>query len=297
MLIPDLEPARSFLGQEQSGLDSADVVFVGLPLDVSSSYLRGAAKAPEAIFRASRELEEWDLALELEPFEHLRQHSTILRLENSADGLERDMGRIQDFAHEIPQGSLVLGIGGNHSVTPALVQARMPEPGVIVQIDAHLDLRESYEGSPYSHACPMRRVYEMGHDLIQIGIRSAQREEAQFAKEQGGRIETYFDHQWTPEAEARCLARLKKIEGPVYLTVDVDGLEPQLCPGTGTALPGGLTWSTCCRLIEAVFDAPRARIKGADVVECIPTPGTVLNESVAASVLFRIVAHYAQRRL
>jgi agmatinase len=297
MLNAGLEPSRSFLEQDQSGLSSADVVFLGLPLDASSSYLSGAARAPEAIFRASCELEKWDLVLGLEPFEDLGQHSVLLGLENSIGAMSRDLSLIQKFAAAIPSESLVLGLGGNHSVTPALVRARMPEPGVVVHIDAHFDLRDTYEGSPYSHACPMRRVLEQGHRLIQIGIRSGAKEELQFARSQGDRVEYYLDHEWTPEVEGGCLRRLRGLAGPIYLSVDVDGLEPQLCPGTGTPQPGGLSWRSLCGIIGALLEAPQAEFKGADVVECVPMPSTALNESVAAAILFRIVAHYAKRRL
>ena len=290
-------PVHTFLGQPQTSLEEADLVFVGLPLDVTSSYLKGAARAPDSIFRASLELEEWDIPLGLEPFEHLRQFSTVLELENTWDSIGGDLLRIEDFANGIPDRTLVLGIGGNHSVTPSLVRARMKGPGTVVQIDAHLDLRMSYEGSPHSHACPMRRVFEEGHRLIQIGVRSGDREEIQFVNEHKDRIECYYDHLWNSELEAACLSRLRNLEGPVYLTVDVDGLEAQLCPGTGTPQPGGLSWRTFSKVLEAIFQAKNATLVGADLVECVPMPATALNESVAASILFRIAAHQANRRL
>lgn len=291
IMAPDL----SFLGQPQTEVSEADIVFLGVPLDVSSSYLKGSAQAPNAIFGASCELEEWDLILGLDPFSYLTQHSLILDVQNTKEALGRDLELVRDFASSLPKSTLVLGVGGNHSISPSLVQARMSKPGTVIQVDAHLDLRDEYDGTPYSHACPMKRLFDDGHQLIQVGIRSGEKEEARFADAHRSRITTFYDHDWSHESKKECLNLIRDISGPVYLTVDVDGLEPQLCPGTGTPLPGGLSWRDLVDLIRATFEAQDAHVCGADVVECIPTPNSAINESVAASVLFRIAAHAAAR--
>ena len=160
-----------FLAQPQS--ENPDVVFLPLPFDATASYLRGSARAPDAIIRASAELETLEFETGVEPFRYITQRTWPAVVPLSDDSVESYLHRIQSMAEDIPPEVLLLGIGGNHSVSPPLVAARLSRPGTVIQIDAHLDLRDSYEGSPHSHACPMRRIHEMGHHLIQVGVRSA----------------------------------------------------------------------------------------------------------------------------
>ncbi len=282
-----------FLSQQQS--ENPDVVFLPLPFDSTSSYLKGAALAPEAILRASVELETLEFETGIEPFRHIAQKTLQPLVPAAQDSTERYMERIEAATSSIHPEVLLLGIGGNHSITPPLVNARLSQPGTVVQIDAHLDLRETYEGSRHSHACPMRRIHEMGHELIQIGIRSADPSELDYARQYPDAIRVFpahsIDADWPILMET-----LTAIRGPVYLTIDVDGLDPTIVPGTGTPVPGGLRWHQACTIIDQTIGAPGGTLVGADVVETIPVAGTVVNEVVAASLLFRILATWTKRR-
>ena len=140
------------------------------------------------------------------------------------------------------QKPLFLALGGEHSITPEMVFARMPKGGTVVQIDAHADLRPTYHGSVYNHACPMRRIRDKGYKLIQIGIRSLHAiEAAAIASDYG--ITTYLDRVLQrPEAQQKLHRHLASLIGPVWLTIDMDGFDPALVAGVGTPQPGGLSW-------------------------------------------------------
>jgi agmatinase len=199
---------------------------------------------------------------------------------------------------------LVIGVGGEHGLTPALVRAAIdgraldPARLTVVQFDAHADLRPQYEDSPHSHACAMRRVLDMGARVLAIGIRSCCRSEAEFARRAEGM--TTFGAQALaedPACEQRLLERLGALTGPVYLTVDVDALDPCLCPATGTPQPGGLGWwQTLGYLRRLLMENASVELVGADVVETVPLPGSQVGETTAARLVCKIIAYHAHRR-
>ncbi len=169
-----------------------------------------------------------------------------------------------------------------------------------MQIDAHRDLRESYEESPYSHACAMRRLVERGAALIAIGIRSGAREEVAYAN-QHKRIRTFtaFDLVENPETESALVRLLGTLSGDVYLTIDVDGLEVHHCFGTGTPEPGGLSWWQTMRYLRTLLAGcgSTLRLVGADVVETVPVPGSQVNEYTAARLLAKIICFHGPAAL
>jgi agmatinase len=193
--------------------------------------------------------------------------------------------------------TLVLGVGGEHSLTPALVRAAVGEGDwsglTVVQFDAHADLRDQYDDTPHSHACAMRRLVEQGASLIAVGIRSLDRDEAEYGRA-SPRIRTFPAQALAsdPAIEAELLSVLAGLAGRVYLTVDVDVLEPGLCPGTGTPQPGGLGWWQILRYLRALL-RPRAgfELLGGDLAETVPQPHTQVNEFVAARLLAKIIAY------
>ena len=196
-----------------------------------------------------------------------------------------------------------LAWAGEHSVTPALIRGATEKIAdmsklTVVQIDAHADLRESYEDTPHSHACAMRRVVEMGASVIAIGIRSADRQEAQFGRE-CGRVRTFGAQALAtnPGVEKELLEKLEILSGDVYLTVDIDGLETYLCPGTGTPQPGGLGWWQALRYLRRlILENPAIRLVGCDLTEAAPQPGTSVNEFIAAKLALKIIAYHVARK-
>ena len=277
----------------------ADVLLLPLPYDGTACYGKGTARAPEAVWQASTHVELWDEEMDFD-LDTLRYHSAAAVQPAADEQPERYLDRVRIAASQLhDHPGLVVGIGGEHSLTPPLAEAAVG--GVeglanltVVQIDAHSDLRSSYEGSPHSHACAMRRLVDRGARVIAIGIRSAEREEFSFGTS-SGLVDTYFaqDLATVASREQELLNQLATLAGDVYLTIDVDGLETSLCPATGTPQPGGLGWWQALRYLRVLLNQNRQRnLRGCDIVETVPQVGTRVNEFTAARLLAKIVSYY-----
>jgi len=191
-------------------------------------------------------------------------------------------------ATELAGGMFPVLLGGEHTVTVPAVQACLAQyPDLhVVQIDAHLDLRDQYEDNPNSHACVMRRLDELGVPFTQIGIRSFSREEYELVQRKGWH--PFFMHRIHAEAdwiEQVCAG----IKGPVYLTCDVDGLDPAIMPATGTPEPDGLTWRETIGLLREI--SRRHRIVGMDFVEFSPQPGAEHAAFTVAKLIYRTLGY------
>jgi agmatinase len=288
-------PQQSFLGVPNAGLDDADVAVISAPFEGTVSYGRGTGQGPAAILAASEQVETfdeelgWDLMtglkiatlppVECDPAE--RPEAYLARLKKACAGY--------GLAPPFP-----LGLGGEHSVTPAILAGvcKNPRELTIVQIDAHADLRTEYGGTIHNHACAMRRLLEMGAaQLIAIGIRSACQEEFELIRGDE-RIHTYWSHQLEePRVWDRLREQLTSLTGPVYFTVDIDGLEVHLCPGTGTPQPGGLSWSEALRVARWLLLDSKALVIGADITETVPQLQSQVNELVAAKLAVKILSY------
>jgi agmatinase len=160
----------------------------------------------------------------------------------------------------------------------------------VVQIDAHSDLREEYENTPYSHACVTRRLLEEDgiEQVLQLGIRSVCSEEVAFARAEPERVRVWYaeqvhDSQWREELIARLVGKR------VYLTIDVDGLDPAIVPATGTPEPDGLTWVETLDILRTV--AQTAQIVGIDCVELAPYPGHHAADFAVAKLLYKVITY------
>lgn len=197
----------------------------------------------------------------------------------------------------IAQGKFIAALGGEHTITTALVQAAQTKyPDLsIVALDAHADLRDSYDGSKFSHACVMRRLYELGRPLTLLGTRAYSKEEADLMWV-APRFKLFKAKELhTPEGWQAALDHLKAIPGPVYLSIDLDALDPGIMPGVGTPEPGGLTYYQTLALIETL--ARRGPIIGLDLVELAPIPGNRVSEFTAARLLYKALGYIYQSRL
>jgi agmatinase len=211
-------------------------------------------------------------------------------------------------AEALDAGKLVGVVGGDHSVSFGSIVAHAERyPGMgILHIDAHADLREAYEGFTWSHASILHNVVEQIDSIgriVQVGIRDLCGAEAARIEEQGERIHTIFDHEW---AQARLLARdfrglvrqeIEVLPREVYITFDIDGLDPHLCPNTGTPVPGGLRWNDAMLVLGELVASGR-RIIGFDLVEVAPgserPPGDGIDEIVGARLLYRLIGFARQ---
>jgi agmatinase len=272
------------LPREQSRWENSRVVFLPLPYDLTTTYHPGSRRGPMAILEASTHMELFDEELAWEPSQ-VGFH-TMDPLEAVASGPQEMIREIEGLADQAVQADkFPVLLGGEHTVTLGAARAlkkRYPHLSFL-QLDAHADLRDTYEGTPFSHACVGRRLAELG-PLVQVGVRSLAREENLFI--QGGAVKTFFWHllaempQWKD--------RVCQLLSPeVYVTIDLDALDPAIMPSVGTPEPGGLNWGEVTGLLRQV--ARRKTVVGFDVVELAPLPGLVAPDFLAAKLTYRFL--------
>jgi N1-aminopropylagmatine ureohydrolase len=285
-------PYQDFLGvpAELKPKRAPKAAILPIPYDLTASYQPGARRGPLAILEASTHLETYDEELGCETWEEVGIE-TLPPVVPDTSGPAATLERVERVAREaVGGGSFLVGLGGEHSVTAPLVRAARaghPRLGVL-QLDAHADLRDSFEGSPHNHACVMHRLVDEGVQIAQVGVRSLTGEEQTLIRERS--ICTVL----APEAvEApveswigRVLAALPR---EVYVTVDLDVLDPSVMPATGTPEPGGLDWYRTLAVVRAVARA--RRIVGFDVVELAPIAGLVAPDFLAAKLVYRLLGY------
>ena len=282
----------NFLGlpPELSDADSAGVLVLPVPLDVTASWGRGTAAGPAAIVAASHHLELYDEELDVDVAEAVGGIAT-----HPEPVLPSDPATASDAVRELAEGlvrsdRLLVSLGGEHALTWPLVEAhRGLWPDLcVVQIDAHADMRSDYMGSIHNHACPMRRLMESGVHVTSVGIRSMDVDERQFLESPTSRI--WRAHEVAGRLAERSAEILDGLpSGTVYLTIDLDGLDPSVCPAVGTPVPGGLGWYETLSFIRAL--ASRTRIVGADVVELSPRQDLPMADAAAAKLVYKIIGY------
>jgi agmatinase len=296
--MPATHAGGEFLGlpPEASDAARARVVVLPIPYEATTTYAQGTERGRSAILAASSQVEFFDEIERDEPC--LGGIHTLPPLDVTGSP-EEVIGRIREAAERLARaGKFVLALGGEHTISVGAVRgvARSTGPLTVVQVDAHADLRDEYEGSRLNHACVMRRLAE-DFQLVQVGIRACSAEENDFIR--GGRTtvvtareiaasrglgpETAEDAPWI----RRALDAIRTDR--VYLTVDLDGLDPSVVPAVGTPDPGGLTWFETLALVRALF--ARGPVVAADVVELCPMPGSILSDYVAARLAYKIAGH------
>jgi len=286
---------RRFQFLPNAPLGDADVVLLPVPLESTVSFRGGTAQAPDAVLAAAEQLEYYEEDGAWSPFRYL----SVCVAEPLAPGdgeSEADFhSRLADAVSALRRDNLLVVIGGEHSLTPSVLAGRMPERGCVVHLDAHADLRESYHGTPYSHACPVHRIRSQGHRVIMAGIRSVYEPEAVRMREDVD-IQVFMDRELQRrDAWPRLLEALRALRGPVWLTVDMDAFDPALVPGVGTPQPGGLSWYQAVEIVEAVAGNPDVDLRGVDVVELVPDPSHV-SEMVAAKLLQKAISFWGRAR-
>lgn len=269
-----------------SSFDGARVAVLPVPHEATVSYGRGTARGPEAILRASAQVELYDEQTGLEPFR--AGIWTDGALETGGLPAHGAQARIAErFGALVDAGKWVVMLGGEHSITPGAVRAVVRRhPGLtVVQLDAHADLRQQYEGDRFSHACAMARCVELA-PVRAVGIRNYSAEEAVWIRRgiPGYRIV----HAWEMEGSDWVPRILEGLEAsPVYLTIDLDYFDPSVVPATGTPEPGGGRWWPTLRFLEALFS--RANVVAADLVELAPVAGLHHADFAAARLAHKLI--------
>lgn len=287
--IPD-----NFLAMDARSCDYAKSRYAVLPVpyDATVSFQTGTRLGPRAIITASQQVEQFDAEYGREFYDC--GIATLEPIAPDTTGPSQMHERLFRAARKVVRdGKFLIGLGGEHSITSALVRAVQSKHRrlSVLQIDAHADLRDQYEGSRFSHAAVMRRVLDLGVPVVPVGIRSYSIEEHRFMKKHKFRPITARETRENPDWIQQAVESL----GPkVYVTIDIDGFDPAYAPGTGTPEPGGLDWFQVTDLLKAT--AIERTIVGADVAEVIPIPGSAQTEFLAARLIYKLIAHVEANR-
>jgi len=289
--MKELGIKQNFLGIEKkySNYKDSQIVVLPVPLEKTVSYGKGTSKGPEEILKASHYVEFYDEEQKRELcFE--KGICTLEAMNLQKLSIEKALQKIhKEVAKHIDEGKFVVTLGGEHSLSAAPIMAfheRFPNLSIL-QIDAHSDLRNSYEGSKYSHACVMARVAEFNSNIVQVGIRAQCIEELEIKKNKG--IKTFYAREIKMGMYGENWHELvvNNLTENVYITFDVDGLDPSLLPATGTPEPGGLFWDETMNLLKAI--GIEKNIVGFDVVELAPTKYHPSSNFVAAKLVYKML--------
>ncbi|MBI4733297.1 MAG: agmatinase [Rubrobacteridae bacterium] len=279
----------NFLGiEEHSDFEESKVVVIPVGYDSTTSFRGGTREAPTAIMNASRQVELYDEELEIEVYDKIGIHTFKEILPHMA-GPSYQIEQVNKVVLDIlNEGKFPVMIGGEHSLTLGAVQAvKNHHPDVsVLHFDAHTDFREEYEGTPYSHACVMKRIHDEGITIAQIGIRNTSKEESKFIKSNNifsvaARQYKYGYYSVEDIVEA--------LTDTVYISIDMDVFDPSEVPAVGTPEPGGLTWYEVLDILQEVTF--HKKVVGFDVVELCPIPGNPASDFFAAKLIYKLIGY------
>jgi agmatinase len=266
--------------------DQSSAVILPCPVDRTTSYVGGTRNGPHEILQASSHMELWDDEMRADV--HGVGIFTLPEMELPFGEMAALVDEIERVAYEvISRDKFLVTIGGEHSITPPLLSATARKyPGVsVLQIDAHADMRDSYMGTIHNHACAMRRALQYAR-VTQVGIRSLSTEEAEALP----RLQTTVFYDVNMRQDPAWIDKVvASLAESVYVTIDVDGMDPAIMPATGTPEPGGLSWAEITRLLRVT--AERRRIVAADIVELSPIPGMVAPNFLCAKLLYKLLTY------
>ncbi|MEW6745252.1 MAG: agmatinase [Planctomycetota bacterium] len=283
----------NFLGLNDGENDykSARVAILPIPYDMTSTYRKGADQGPRALLYASSQLEFYDDELDAEPYQlGITTLSPPLPLPTVPEEMVQAV--TEAASRPLRDGKHLIGIGGEHSITLPLVTAvhNLDRGICVLQIDAHADLRSEYMGSPYNHACVMRRIMEKGIRIVPVGIRALCQEERDTMRENGispvWAREIAQSHDWIERV-------VEQLGDRVYVTFDLDGLDPSVLPSTGTPVPGGLGFYAALDLLRRVGES--RHVVAADLTELKPDPVNHHSEFLAATLAYKMISYFWYR--
>lgn len=271
---------------EFAAYETAKFAVVPVPYDLTSTYQPGSRQGPAAILAASANMEIYDEELQKETCREGIYTAPFVPVDARGPQYMVDAVR-QVIAGIVADHKIPVMLGGEHSISYGAVQAmKAVYPDIsVLHFDAHADMRDTYQGSPYSHACVARRIFETC-PIVQVGIRSMSTEEAVFMKAQ--QVATYSADFVLDEPEW-LEAVSERLSGDVYVSIDLDALDPAFMPATGTPEPGGITWRHILKLLRAV--SKKCMVRGFDVVELSPIPGLVAPDFLATKMIYRIMGY------
>jgi agmatinase len=279
---------RTYAGipKEYGTLEKSKTVLLTVPYDGTSTWGKGADKGPEAFLDASENMELFDIETKSEVY---KEGVFLDQMNTDFDTPESMVSNVQDAVkRHLLDNKFVTLFGGEHSVSIGAIRAfnETHQNLTVLQIDAHADLRETYEGTPFNHACAMHEAKKTTN-LVQVGIRSMDVSERAFMNLEN----VFFAHQivddkrWSDKA-------LEKLTGNVYITFDLDAFDPSVLPGTGTPEPGGLYWYETLSFLKRVFETKK--VVGFDIVELCPDDNDRVSSFTAAKLYYKMLSYKYQ---
>lgn len=271
------------LSNEHSQYESARMVIIPVPYDETSTWIKGAEKGPEAIIEASAHLELYDIETDSQVYrEGIFTDSAVEKGPSAKYTIDTIKDRVK--VH-IKSNKFVVVIGGEHSVSIGAIRAHVESNTNIsvLQLDAHADLREEYEGCRHNHACVMARAREMC-PVVQVGIRSMDSAEREYmdTKNVFFAKDIFNKKDWIKEVVLR-------LSDKVYITIDLDVFDPSIMPSTGTPEPGGLLWYDALALLRKVIVSKD--VVGFDVVELCPNKNNKSPDFMAAKLIYKLLSY------
>lgn len=264
-------------------LETAKVILIPVPFDGTSTWGKGADKGPKAFLEASENMELYDIETGTEVYRQGIYLANAVEGHSSPDAMVNDVHKItKDY---IKRNKFVTLFGGEHSISIGTIRAfnECFDDLTVLHIDAHADLRESYDGTKYNHACAVHEASQTTN-LVQVGIRSMDAIEKTFMDEE----RTFFAHEMVAD-EYWMDKVLEAMTDNVFITFDLDALDPSIMPSTGTPEPGGLLWYETLELLKQVFE--EKNVVGFDIVELCPIPSAKSSDFLAAKLYYKMLSY------
>lgn len=267
---------------EFSDYENSQIIILPVPFEKTSTWLGGSAGGPDAIIEASNHLELYDIETTSEVYERGICTLDEVRVNESEAMISEVYDQVKKLSND---EKFVVTLGGEHTVCLGVVKAHTEdyEDLCILQLDAHTDLRDTFEDNRFSHACVMKRASEFVPDIVSVGVRSMDSDESQFINENKifYAADILASKDWIDKIAGQLSAN-------TYVSIDLDVFDPSIMPSTGTPEPGGLDWYDVCGLLKAVSE--KSNIVGFDVVELSPTENKA-PDFLAAKLIYKILSY------
>lgn len=269
--------------KEFATIEKANIVLSTVPYDGTSTWQKGADKGPQAFLDASENMELYDIETDSEVYKQGIFMPDVITENSSPEAMTEAVYRLTK--EYILKDKFVTTFGGEHSISIGAIRAHNEvfHNLTVLQIDAHADLRKEYEGSSCNHACALYEANETTN-LIQVGIRSMDASEKRVMNLDN----VFFAHEMAQD-EFWMDAAIELMSDNVYITIDLDGFDPSICPGTGTPEPGGLMWYESLEFFKKVFE--QKNVVGFDIVELCPNETEKSSDFLAAKLYYKLLTY------
>ncbi len=278
-----------------SSWKAASFAVIPYPIDLTTTYITGTRNGPRAIIEASGHMELFDEENKIEPYRAGIFVSTeIPALTTGPNTMLKELEK--RVKASVRAGKIPVILGGEHSGTCGAVTAlkKRYEDLTVLQFDAHADLRDTYQGTPWNHACVGRRIVDAGAKLVQVGVRSISEEEDRYLRK-AEHVKTFYASEVRDNLADVTRGIVSSLSGNVYISIDLDVFDPGIMPAVGTPEPGGLDWFEAIDILRDVMSAD-CNIAGFDIMELSPIPGIVAPDFLAAKLCYRMMGWILAKR-